>query len=776
MYSNNSLSVITVLVVALFLGLPLFCLSQNCSLSVSGYVIDSGIDEPMTDVHIYLEEQQVGALSDDKGYFEIKELCEGHYHLLISHIGCEPQRIYLDIHQDTLLRLELDHSSIELGSVVISAKSTPASTQNRQSINEQSISDNASQNLANMLESISGVSTLKNGSGISKPVVHGLYGNRITILNNGVAQSGQQWGNDHSPEIDPLVANKISVIKGVGSLEYQGANLGSIVTVEPKKIDKEPHLHGRGSLFLESNGLGSGLNLQVQQYNPVIAWKINGTFKRSGDKHSANYYLRNTGNQEANIALQLEKAFSEKFHTDFYFSSFNTILGVLRGAHVGNITDLEFAFTRDEPYFTEDHFIYSIDLPRQNVHHQLAKLHGKYLIDDSQILNLTLATQINSRREFDVRRGSRSKFPSMSILQLSAFAEGKYQKEFSKDLVLKTGAQLNITDNTNDPETGILPLIPDFLSYEAAIYALLNKKIDKWFFEFGGRYDYVYQYALVFSQTLPRDILRYNNHFHNTNVSSGFTYNPNHDFSLSFNAGYASRNPAINELYSNGLHQGVSGIELGEKTLRSEHSLKTTLAANGHIKEKISFETLFYFQQIQDYIFLNPQDEIEVNIRGAFPVFKYEQADAQLYGFDINTHYQISKPLGLKFTYSYIKGKDISNNLPLINIPANNLTASLAYVIPSWKKFEDIEFELTNRYVFKQTDILPEQDFTTTPDAYNLIGFQLASDIQLAQNRMRVFTKVDNLLNVAYRDYLNRQRYFADDLGINVKFGLSLTF
>ncbi len=56
-----------------------------------------------------------------------------------------------------------------------------------------------------MIEGVTGVSTLKNGDAIAKPVVHGLYGNRITILNHGIAQAGQQWGNDHSPEIDPTV-------------------------------------------------------------------------------------------------------------------------------------------------------------------------------------------------------------------------------------------------------------------------------------------------------------------------------------------------------------------------------------------------------------------------------------------------------------------------------------------------------------------------------------------------------------------------------------------
>ena len=125
---------------------------------------------------------------------------------------------------DTILHLTMEHSINTLKGAIVTGNSTPKTTQNTETITKQNITDNANENLSNMLESINGVSTMKNGSGISKPVVHGLYGNRLTILNNGISQSGQQWGNDHSPEIDPLVANKIKVIKGTSALEYMGSN------------------------------------------------------------------------------------------------------------------------------------------------------------------------------------------------------------------------------------------------------------------------------------------------------------------------------------------------------------------------------------------------------------------------------------------------------------------------------------------------------------------------------------------------------------------------
>ena len=761
--------------------IPVFGFSQNCSLTINGNIKDSNTGLPLEFANIYISTLSIGTSTDSRGFFQLSNICKGKHHLTVSHIGCESKQVFVQFTTDTILHLTMEHSINTLKGAIVTGNSTPKTTQNIETITKQNITDNANENLSNMLESINGVRTMKNGSGISKPVVHGLYGNRLTILNNGISQSGQQWGNDHSPEIDPLVANKIKVIKGTSALEYMGSNLGGVILVEPKKIEKEPHLHGSANYFFETNGLGNGLNLQLQQYNPKIAWKINGTLKKSGDKKTATYYLNNTGNQEVNFALQLQKSFSENFSTDLYFSTFNTELGVLRGSHIGNLTDLEEALGRKIPFFTEDDFSYKIDAPKQQVHHHLLKIHSKYFINDTQWLDFTFAGQLNNRKEFDVRRSGRKNIPALSLQQYCYFFEGKHEKIFKNKLKLKSGVQFNITDNTNNPETGLLPLIPDYFSYETGVYLLTSKKINKSFFEIGVRYDNVKQNVVAISSTIPREIIRYNNNFQNFSASGGWIYSVNDYFSFSYNMGYVARNPAINELYSNGLHQGVSGIEEGNIALKTEKSLKTILGFNTNMKNDFSFESLIYYQNINDFIYLNPQDEIRLTIRGAFPVFRYEQTNAEIYGIDISGKYQINTSLLTKLDYSFIRANNLINNLPLINFPSNNIRVSIIYEfsrsIPVGKKqLENFTIELNNLYVFKQKNILKQQDFVLPPAGYNLLGIKIASDVQLKKTRFRLTTKVDNVLNVAYRHYLNRQRYFANDLGVSFTFGVSFYF
>lgn len=757
--------------------ISVFGFSQNCSHTISGSIKDLDTGLPLEYANVYINTGINGTSTDSRGFFQLSKVCKGKQQLTLSHIGCEAKQVFIQITSDTIFNITMEHSTNNIEGIVVRGKST----QNSKTIDKQNITDNANKNLSNMLESINGLSTIKNGSGVSKPVVNGLYGNRLTILNNGVSQSGQQWGNDHSPEIDPLVANKINVIKGTSALEYMGSNLGSVILVQPKKIKKEPELHGSVNYFFESNGLGNGLNIQLQQYNKILSWKINGTLKKTGDKKTATYYLNNTGNQEANVALQLEKSFSKRFRTELYYSTFNTEIGALRGSHIGNLTDLEEALVRDVPFYTDDKFSYAIDAPKQRVQHHLLKIHSTYLIDDKQWLDFTFAGQFNNRKEFDVRRSGRKDIPALSLKQFSYFLEGKYQRLFKNKIKLKSGIQFNIVDNYNDPGTGVLPLIPDYLSYETGAYLITSKKINKSFLEIGLRYDNVIQNVVAISRSIPREIIRSNNVFHNFSVSGGWIYTASDHLSFSSNIGYATRNPAINELYSSGLHQGVSGIEEGNMSLNTEKSLKTTLGFNANIKENFSFEALVYHQNINDFIYLNPQDEIRLTIRGAFPVFKYEQTNAEIYGIDVSAKYQLIKSLHANLDYSFLSANDMSNNIPLINFPSNNIRGSIVYrflkpFAIAKTQIENATIELNNLYVFKQENILKEQDFVLAPNGYNLLGLKLATDIKFKNNRLRLTSKVDNILNVAYRDYLNRQRYFANDLGISVTFGASFNF
>jgi len=750
--------------------------AQDCQLTLSGQVLDENTEIPLTFANIYLEEAEKGATTDDAGMFSISGLCAGEYHIRYSHVGCETQRKFINLKSDTILVIELHHHTELLDEIVVHGAQGDNSAQVSNSLSAEKIAERGNENLANVLEQIAGVSTLKNGSGISKPVIHGLYGNRVAILNNGIAQSGQQWGNDHAPEIDPLTAEHISVVKGAGVLAYSGSSLGGIVLVEPSNIDDEPHLHGKASYIYQTNGRGHTTNLQLGKSGEKIAWRATGTLKLIGDRHAPNYFLTNTGNREANFSLQANTEHSGRWKTNFYYSLFNTKLGVLRGAHIGNLTDLESALTREKPFFTRDTFSYAINSPAQTVQHHLLKLKSKYSLNEHSFFTFTYGGQVNNRKEFDVRRGGRSDIPAFSLLQHSHFLEGQYKYISEDSLVLKTGVQLNLTDNTNNPETGILPLIPDYRSYSSSGYIVATKEQKKFFYEVGARYDAKFLEAITISRDLPRRIERFNHSFYNFGLSGGVKYQINERLRTAFNTGWITRNPEINELYSSGLHQGVSGIEEGDRELTAEQSFKTTWLWEGNVRGKFFVQALGYFQQVNNFIYLQPQEEFRLTIRGAFPVFLYKQTDARIYGADVTAYLQPTENLRFTTKYAYVKGQNVSENLPLIFMPPNNATASVNYTFEHLGDLENCAFELSGNYVFEQKNLLADQDFLAPPPAYFLLAAKFSFQVDWKKTSMKFFVRGENLLNTEYRDYLNRLRYFGDDVGRNVVFGGSLKF
>lgn len=755
---------------------PIWLRAQSCDLSISGRILDESTGIALSFANVYVEESGQGSISDSLGKFEIKNLCPGDYHLRCSHIGCESERFFLTFQQDTSLIIYLHHHAELLDEVVVHGEAGANTSQTSNTISQKQIAEKSNENLANLLNEVAGVSTLKNGSGIAKPIIHGLYGNRVAILNNGIAQSGQQWGNDHAPEIDPTVADHLSVVKGASALAYNGSSLGGVVLVEAGPIQREPHLHGKVNYIFQSNGRGHTTNAQLERYSEVVAWKATGSFKRIGDRKTPNYFLNNTGNREANASLQLEKSFSPKWKSELYYSLFTSRLGILRGSHIGNLTDLKTALERSRPFFTEDEFSDDIEAPSQRVQHHLLKWSNRYFFNDRQVLNVFYGGQLNDRKEFDVRRGGRSDIPALSLQQFSHFVEANYQHTLPGDWTLKSGLQYRFVDNTNNPETGVLPLIPDYESQQGSAFFIANRDQEKVFYEMGLRYDYKNLQPATITREIPRMIERFDLHFHNLSAAGGLKYHFSPHWEGSFNLGYASRNPAINELFSNGLHQGVSGIEEGDPDLQSEHSLKSTLAINWNAQEKWFVQALGYFQRVNDFIYLQPQQEFRLTIRGAFPVFRYEQTNAQLFGLDFLAYLQASKNIRITAKYAYLNGQDLSNDLPLIFMPPNNLSATIDFSFPNQKRFKNSHLKVTNRYVFEQKNLEADQDFSPAPPAYYLLGLEAATEVDWHKSQIKIFTRVDNLLNTTYRDYLNRLRYFSDDIGTNIAIGLTWIF
>lgn len=746
-------------------------ISQSGSYILRARVLDAVTNRPLPQVNCTISEINQKELTNSEGEFTLNLVSGNEYHLNLSHQGCDAETHHLIIYNDTFIVYYLHHYHKHLREVKIGVRRNPL----MDAVSQGQIEVLAKENLSNLLEKTTGVRTLKNGNSIAKPIVQGLSGNRLTILNQGIAQTGQQWGNDHAPEIDPLAGNRIRVIKGVSALEYKGVNMGAIISIEANRFKDDPHLHGKLNSFFETNGLGFGANLQLEKNHPNLAWRLTGTYKNSGDKSTADYYLRNTGNREMNVSFLAEKTLFKDWKTNIFLSSFNTELGVLRGSHISNTTDLNEAIGRSQPFFTEDAYRRDISPPRQEVSHHLWKVSTSKFLDSSIVINLLYAGQINNRKEFDVRRGGRSEIPALFIFQHSHFAEGKWMKSH-KNSITKSGIQFQYTENINQPETGITPLIPNYSSIEPSLFFTHSHSYNNSKLDLGFRYDMQLLNIFTTTKTNPRQDQEFSHLFHNGAVSISYLYHLNKQTDIQFNSGFTIRNPAINELYSFGLHQGVASIEEGNSNLNSEKSFKNSLSVQSTWTERLFTEAQVYFQNINDFIYLKPQSQTRLTIRGAYPVFVYEQTHAQIYGLDMKAKYKLVEGIDLSADYSYLKGRNLTEDIPLIFMPANRVRGEVEFSASKWEKWENPTLAISGQYTFRQNHLNSDQDFIPAPDAYFLLGTRISIERQIKSQRILAYIQVENLLNARYRDYLNRLRYFADDLGRNASLGVTINY
>jgi iron complex outermembrane receptor protein len=187
--------------------------AQECNFTLTGKITDKDDGEPLEFTIVSVKEINFSTNSNEEGEFKFENLCAGDYTIRIIHLGCADTSIKVSVSKNTRVNFKLPHSLHELADVEIIERVDYKPTQTIDNIKQEEIDKAKGKTLADALKGSAGITTLNTGASISKPMIHGLQGYRILILNNGIRQEGQQWGNEHAPEIDPFMAKKNSYRK-----------------------------------------------------------------------------------------------------------------------------------------------------------------------------------------------------------------------------------------------------------------------------------------------------------------------------------------------------------------------------------------------------------------------------------------------------------------------------------------------------------------------------------------------------------------------------------
>ena len=664
-----------------------------------------------------------------------------------------------------------------IGEIVVTGVRQQASINSvSNKIDESLIDRSMGKSLASILEHVSGVSSIQTGTTVAKPVINGMYGNRILIVNNGARQTGQQWGVDHAPEIDQNSSGSIEVIKGAESVRYGSEALGGIIVMNQKALPYgQTALSGHLRTLYGNNGKRYSVVAQAEGTMPFsknLAWRLQGTYANSGDQSTAKYLLNNTGYREHDFSASLGYKLNA-LKLEGYYSMYNLKLGVLNSAQLGSEDLLKERIALGQP---AEVYPYSrhINYPFQQIVHHTAI--GKVYFDAGKYGNVFWQTafQADDRQANRIRRMNLSYIPAVSMYLTSFQNQLKWNLAYNKWNTEAGATYLHIR-NRNQTGTGVVPLIPNYTEYDLGIYAIQKYRNGNWTAEAGIRFDNQETRASGYDYTGKL----YGGHhvFSNFSYNLGTSYRFNEQLKLTSNLGLAWRAPHVHELYSNGNELGSGMFVMGDSTMHSEQSTKwvTSLSYRSAFAE---VRVDAYLQWINGYIYDEPPKGRYVTvISGSYPLFQYKQTGAFFRGIDFDVRLRPIQHVEYHLLSGLIwaNEKQTGNYLPYI--PSARFDHDITW--------EDIRvgkgnawLQLKHRLVLKQTRFNPANDLIDfTPPTYNLFGVEAGIDCPLGErNKLRMLLAADNLFNKEYKEYTNRSRYYAHDMGRDIRFSIGWFF
>jgi iron complex outermembrane receptor protein len=732
----------------LFLVFSNLTLSQN---NISGTVTNEE-KKPLLGVQIYIEKLHLGTTSDENGYFELQNIPNGDHQIIFSYLGFKNEEIYIRIpNKNKKIELILTESVFHMDEVLVSSPFHKIQSENVMKVEYKSIKSlekNGGSTLIQNLVSIPGVEEFSTGTGIGKPIIRGLSGNRVLIYTQGVRLENQQFGSEHGLGLNEAGIASVEVIKGPASLLYGSDALGGVLYFNPEKFALENETNINISQKFFSNTLGSNTTLGFKSSKPNIKYLIRGTYNTHSD-----YKIPN-GKRVSNTR------YNEKdFKAGIGYNS-NKIVSELRynftKSNIGLTEGIEDQTKSKNPV-----------LPFQNIDNQIISLHNHFFLNDSKI-DLDLGHVYNNRKEFEEDDEN-----ATLNLKLNTFTyDAKYYLPKFKNLETIVGIQGLHQKNKNFGQEILIPNAK--INNLGLLTTVLWKYNDNNNLQGGIRFDYndlkSEEHIVKEEDGSVKIFEPLNENYQNFTASLGYKTLFIHIITTRINLATGYRSPNLAELTSNGVHEGTFRYEIGNPNLMSEQNFQADLSLEYKNEHFEIFSNAFY-NKINNYIFIAPNGEI----KDGYDVYTYLQDDAKLFGgeFGFHLHPHPFDWLHLESSFETVTGKqDNGDYLPLI--PANKLNNTIRSEFKGGQKFNEFYVALNLETYFSQNKV---SKFETESEGYNLLNFSSGGRIRLKKTSIDINFNINNLLNESYISHLSALKIDnIPNIGINFILGINFEF
>ncbi len=771
------------MVVALF-ATP-YCFAQ---FSIVGNVKDEKTNEAISKASVYINDVKIGTQTNINGDYAINNVKKGTYIIEISVVGHQTKIERIIVDKNIVLNFRLSTAVSELNEVVVTA--VTRSTELKRSpiiikaVDKNTLNQNSATNLIDALKNVPGVSQITTGASISKPIIRGLGYNRVITLNNGIRQEGQQWGDEHSIEIDEYAVDKIEIVKGPGSLMYGSDGIAGVINfLSPKSLHKNENKTQLVTNYQTNNNLigyslSNGGNKNGVQWLGRFSNKFAGNYK---NKYDGKVYNSGFNEVDGNLFLGVNKNWG---HTHFNISSFNTTLNLIEG---DRDSTGKFIFVladgSEKRADANDLKGYKIGFPHQNITHTRIASNNYFILHNATV-NADIALQNSKRKEFgDVTKPN----DKALYFDLNTFNYNvRYNLAEKNEWETSFGIGGMLQNNKNK---GLEFLIPEYNLFDAGVFVFAQKQFNKkLIFAAGLRYDnrvLQSKELILDSDGVPTPILTsttelkfsaFKQNYNGISGSAGLSYLINKTSTFKFNVSRGFRAPNIAELASNGRHEGTFRYEIGTSNLQSEisHQIDAAYFLN---EEHVTVEFTPFANFITNYIYVEKLkdalgNDVIPNPADPAPAFKFVQGNATLLGGEVylDFHPHPLDWLHIENSFSYVQATqnsqiDSSKYLPFI--PAPKYRGELK------AQFNKLGKNLTNAYIkfgldyfFKQNNFYKAYETETTTPAYTLLSASIGTNVKINNKKdcISFFISGENLANVAYQNHLSRLKYAPQNI------------
>lgn len=730
--------------------------------SIVGRVVDASTGDPVANAQVRLLELGRSELSHPDGSFHFLAVAPREYTVLAQRIGYAPVERQVTAAEGTAdLVLEMIPSALELAGVVVTGtgRERGAGDAYRPTtvVGDAELRRRLETNLAGTIAHVPGISASYNGPAATQPIIRGMGGDRVLILEDG-QRTGDlaTTGADHAVSIDPITAQRIEIVRGPAGLMYGSNALGGVINVVREEVPRTlpETVSGGASLQGESVNQGVGAAAAAVVPHGRFAVRADGSGRTSGDVRTPLGDLPSTGLESYSGSVGLSRiatwgyagAAFRDYHLDY------GVPGEFQGQVIpgGHEEGVEIQSRRRTGRLEAGHFlgfgpISSLSLDANLVdyrHREIEGPGGEQEFVGAAFDNLFGSVNLLARHEHLADR---------------LFTEGAFGAYFS-------GRQLDVgggfTGSRDARE----------ISFAGFVYEELA--LEPFRLQLGARYDWTRVTPLDLSPifTGAREIEVRERTFGAVSASAAALFEAREGVFLGASVARAFRTPSIEELYSDGPHLADYSYDVGSPDLDPEFGVGGDLFFRASLP-RLSAEASVFRNWLTNYIYHAPTGELDPRFE-RFPLFEARGENAVFEGAEAGLQWEVVRRWVLDGAVSYVRATREGGD-PLPAIPPLNGVLGGRYEAELF--FANAQWEWS-----AGQDRVPRPITTGAPgtepilaehptDGYGILNLGGGIRWAVAGSLHTITLQIDNVTDAVRRDHLSRIKEVAPQPGRNVQ-------